>query len=181
MKFVLRGMRWVFIVVCLAVMSTGCATSPGSYNLTSAPPGDRFSRYSDLCVEVTASQGLSLTPSDLDRIKGLIISNVPAESAGRFKCVDESAAGPATIRAKVTITKYDEGNAMARLMLAGLGQMHIDADVVLSDSTTNDQLLRSEVKKSFAWGGIYGGGTQITDIEDGFAKAVAASFSGKKQ
>jgi len=85
------------------------------------------------------------------------------------------------MQALVYIKRYDEGNAFARVMLAGLGQMHIDATVTLKDMETKEQLAKYDVNKTFAWGGIYGGVTRITDLEDGFGKAVAASMSGKKE
>jgi hypothetical protein len=44
-------------------------------------------------------------------------------------------------------------------MLAGLGQIHIDADVILREYEKNESLAKYEVKKTFAWGGIYGGAT----------------------
>ena len=80
----------------------------------------------------------------------------------------------------MTIRKYEEGNAFARAMLAGLGKMHIDADVMLTDPVSNEQMAVYDVTKGFAWGGIYGAATGIRDIEDGFAKAVAAAIGGKK-
>jgi hypothetical protein len=180
MSFLRRGIRLLLVIACLAVLSTGCATSKGSYQVTSPPPEQTaLSKYSEICVEVSCSQGLSLTPSDLDRMKGLIVQSVPTECSNQFKCMDQPTPGSNAILAKVKITQYDEGNAFARWMLAGLGQMHIDAEVVLNDYTAGDELLRSQVTKTFAWGGLYGATTQITNIEDGFAKAVAASFTGK--
>src|SRR5262249_56796423 len=79
---------------------------------------------------------------------------------------------PPTLRASVTVTNYDKGNTFARFMLAGLGQIHIDAQVTLRDQDT-DELGRFQVNKTFAWGGIYGAITRVEDVEDGFAGAVA--------
>ena len=66
-------------------------------------------------------------------------------------------------------------------MLAGLGQMHIDADVVLRDPRSGTTFATYDVDKTFAWGGIYGASTSITDIEDGFAQSVAAAISGREK
>lgn len=66
-------------------------------------------------------------------------------------------------------------------MLAGLGQMHIDADVALIDPATDEQVAKYDVTKTFAWGGMYGGFTGIKDIEDGFAKAVASAIAERKK
>ena len=38
---------------------------------------------------------------------------------------------------------------------------------------------KSEVTKTFAWGGIYGGATGIKDVEEGFAEAVVQVILGQ--
>lgn len=37
------------------------------------------------------------------------------------------------------------------------------------------------LKKTFAWGGVYGAATSIEDIEDTFADGVAAAVTGQKE
>jgi hypothetical protein len=64
-------------------------------------------------------------------------------------------------------------------MLAGLGQIHIDADVILREYEKNESLAKYEVKKTFAWGGIYGGATGIEEVETGFARAVVSVIFGE--
>jgi hypothetical protein len=81
---------------------------------------------------------------------------------------------------KVVITKYDPGNAVARFMLAGLGQIRIEGDVVFSDAATGQQLAKYQVSKDFSFGGVYGGSTTIEDVEKGFAASVADILA-KKQ
>ena len=76
----------------------------------------------------------------------------------------------------MTFTTYDKGNAVARLMLIGLGQIHIDANVALIDATSNAILANYFVHKTFAWGGAYGGTTSIEDVESGFAASVVKIF-----
>jgi hypothetical protein len=78
-----------------------------------------------------------------------------------------------TTKIKIIFTQYDKGNAVARFLLAGLGQIHMDADVIFIDGATGAQLGRYQVSKQFAFGGIYGGSTSIEDVEVGFAKSVA--------
>ena len=81
------------------------------------------------------------------------------------------------------ITQYDEGNAFARAMLAGLGQIHIDEDFALLLSTTdaNDPVAEFALHKTFAWGGLYGGVTGIEKIEDTFARGVAEAIVGQSR
>ena len=40
----------------------------------------------------------------------------------------------------VTITRYDKGNVFARVMLVGLGQIHIDATVRLFTAEEREKL-----------------------------------------
>ena len=64
-------------------------------------------------------------------------------------------------------------------MVAGLGQIHIAADVQLIDVASGHVLARYTIEKIFAWGGMYGGSTTVEDVEAGFAQSVVAVF--KKQ
>src|SRR5690606_28290192 len=77
----------------------------------------------------------------------------------------------APVTMKVVFTEYDDGNAFARAMLAGLGQIEIEADVFLID-IEGKTLAQYEVSKTFAFGGIYGASTSIEDVEVGFIKSV---------
>jgi hypothetical protein len=80
------------------------------------------------------------------------------------------------VNVKMVFTGYDKGNAFTRFMLAGLGQIKIGANVLLIDPTSNRTVSEFEVSKDFAFDGLYGGTTRIEDVEDGFARSVAAIF-----
>jgi len=174
-------MKKVVLGLFLLLLATGCASTRGSVQMASPANEVQLARYSEIAVNVSCMSGVSLSSGDVERIDALILKHIPSECSGQFKAVNPANPGPSTLKADVLITKYDEGNAFARAMLAGLGQMHIDATVTLTDYTFGDQIAKSDVSKTFAWGGMYGGFTQIKDIEDGFATAVASSFSGKKK
>ena len=77
------------------------------------------------------------------------------------------------------MTRYDEGSAFARAMLAGLGQIQIDGKVSLRDRAQDALLGEYEVNKTFAWGGVYGASTTIRDVEEGFAQGVATLILGE--
>ena len=83
---------------------------------------------------------------------------------------------PGRLDIDVLMTRYDEGSSFARFMLPGLGQIHIDADVTLRDQDSGEVLAIYEVTKTFAWGGLYGGSTEIGEVEVGFAKAVVSGM-----
>lgn len=169
-------------LLILGLMLSGCATSRGSYSQVS-PPKDttQLNKFTDLIVKVDSRPEVSLTPSDKSRISDLIVNDIKKKYTDHFKSINPTKASADTLYALVTIKNYEQGNAFARLMLAGLGQMHINADVSLSDWGTKGNITQYEVNKTFAWGGLYGGTTRITDIEDGFAQTVAASIVGAQE
>ncbi|GAA0711082.1 hypothetical protein GCM10009105_12760 [Dokdonella soli] len=77
----------------------------------------------------------------------------------------------------MSITRYEKGNAFARAMLAGLGQIHIDGDVQVYAMPEHNRTMAFSVQKTFAWGGIYGGTTTIEDIEQSFAESIANALT----
>ncbi len=167
------------LVLCALVLFSGCASTTGSVRPTLSAPAPSLERFRHLEVSVEVNGDVPANVDAQQRILGLILENV--RKAGRFQPLQPESSRLETLKAKVVLTRYDEGNAFARYMLAGLGSMHIDAEVTLTPSETNQSVLaRYEVSKTFAWGGIYGAATTIRDIEDGFAKAVAVSITGKR-
>ena len=121
-------------------------------------------------------QGVVMTPSDIDRIT----EQVRAEIAGKFpNALAAATVGTTKARVKIVFTQYDEGNAFARFMLAGLGQIRIDGDVLLLAADSDIVLAQYQVSKQFAFGGLYGGTTTIRDVEKGFAKSVAEVLNDK--
>jgi hypothetical protein len=63
-----------------------------------------------------------------------------------------------------------------RFLLASLGAAHIDGMLRLeSDGAT---LAEYDVNKTFAWGGVYGAATEMSEIEQGFAERAAALIVG---
>ena len=174
----LRSMM-VMVVLATGLMS-GCATSKGSTNVVSPyKDGSQLAKYNELVVQVDAKEDIILTAEGKERIQKRITKFVKEDSPQRFKEINPATPGPSTLLTHVLIKRYDSGNAFARLMLAGLGQMHIDADVCVSDLATKEEHGRCEVTKTFAWGGLYGGATRIEDLEDGFSEAVAAFILGE--
>lgn len=170
----------VIILFSIALLS-GCASTGGSYKSIDSPlTSERGEKYSELLINVGSSNDISLTQESLDRMTKLVIENIKADANNRYKKINGSPDGAPALEVSVIIKKYEEGNAFARAMFAGLGQMHIDADVLLYDHATKEKLTQYEVNKTFAWGGAYGAFTSIKDVEIGFSKAVADSILGKK-
>src|SRR5215470_11955820 len=146
-------------LLLLTAWVSACATSPGVVSaIAPLKAGVNLGTYSSLAVEV---EGVELTPVDKERIRIRIVDAIMKEAPTRFKQLNVPTPMPPTLRASVTVTNYDKGNAFARFMLAGLGQIHIGAEVALRDEDTGDELGRFQVNKTFAWGGIYGAVTRV--------------------
>ena len=79
------------------------------------------------------------------------------------------------------VTRFNKGNAFARAMLAGLGQIHLDGTVTLLQLPDRTEAGKFSLKKTFAWGGIYGASTSMEDIERTFADGVAAAVTGQAE
>jgi hypothetical protein len=153
---------------CAGSASTPMLSGPavGAFNPAAAPIGP---------VSAEAAPGVPMASYDLERVTQLVHSDLAAAYPGRLVPAGV-AAKPGEVRVDMNFTTYDPGNAFARAMLAGLGQIHIAADVRLIDATTGNVTATYEVKKTFAWGGIYGGSTTIVDVEKGFAASVVDIF-----
>lgn len=170
----------VIILFSITLLS-GCASTGGSYKSIDSPlTSERGAKYSELLINIGSGNDISLTQESLDRMTKLVIENIKADANNRYKKINGSPDGASALEVSVIIKKYEEGNAFARAMFAGLGQMHIDADVLLYDHATKEKLTQYEVNKTFAWGGAYGALTTIKDVEIGFSKAVSDSILGKK-
>jgi TolA-binding protein len=126
-------------------------------------------------VNVNASAGVEITDLEKQRIAQLIGSDLEVQRLRNAANND-----PKDCVVEVTITRYQKGNAFARAMLAGLGQIHVDANVKVLAKMNNEKLADFALAKTFAWGGIYGAATSMEDIEKTFANGVAASLTGQE-
>jgi hypothetical protein len=168
-----RG-AYALLFVCLAL--AGCAGTVNPPTLTTAPT----TKFDPATVGIgrvsaQAAPGVAMTSEDLTRISGLVQAELASTYPDRVIAAG-GARRPGAVNVKLLFTQYDAGNAVARLMLAGLGQIHIAAKVLLTDMTTGRTVATFEASKTFAWGGLYGGSTQIGDVEVGFARSVAEIF-----
>lgn len=175
-------LRFVSVIVGLFILSlclAGCASSKGSVGPVATIKEDiSLTKYENVLIEVQNNENVQITTSDKERILMQIIAAIKKDYPARFKRINEGSADPVTLKAIVNITRYDKGNAFARAMLAGLGQMKIAADVTLIDCVSSESLCKYEATKTFAWGGMYGAVTSMETIEGGFAKAVAEGIVG---
>ena len=169
------------LVLASSFLLTACGPgSPGTMKALMAPlPDSALDRYTELTINLTEGAGVNLLPMDKQRLLERIVTRVKAKAPSRFAEINPPSPNGSSLHATVQLTRYDEGNAFARFMLAGLGQIHIDANVSLQDWGSHAELRKYLITKTFAWGGFYGLGTRITDVEEGFTEGVVAAILGE--
>ncbi|MCD6323450.1 MAG: DUF4410 domain-containing protein [Clostridiales bacterium] len=174
--------KLICLLIFLVVISYGCASTKATHNtIQPSDQGVEFVEFDNLEIKATKADEVKLQDHDMERIVGEIITKLKSKCPECFNEINENCDKNSTLCINVNFTRYDKGNAFARAMLAGLGQMHIDALVTVEDKDIDKMIAEYEVKKTFAWGGIYGGATKIEDIEPAFADAIVSLLLQEKE
>jgi hypothetical protein len=161
------------VALSVAVFASGCATTvPKAAFTQSISVESRVGAADKTSATITADPGLNLQDFDRARMQQKVENAISAKKAGNLGIADRD------VLVEVKITRYEKGNAFARAMLAGLGQMHIDGKVDVYVLPERTLIGSFTLNKTFAWGGIYGAVTSMEDIEQTFAEGVAASVTG---
>lgn len=170
MDVVKKSFAVLLSVVFLAGLS-GCAGSAPSAEFKK-PISDihRMCLSDEATVKIVAADGVILNDVSRQRLESRLLQTINTKKKGvQCKTTDKRSY---VLSSK--ITQYEEGNAFARFMLAGLGQIHIDGDFALSIlPSESDPVAEFTIQKTFAWGGAYGASTRIEDVEPAFAEGVA--------
>ncbi len=153
----------ILCIAALAALLAGCAGSVSAPTAVTALPADQKGA---LHLSADADASLKMSDGDLglisQKVRGYIQAQTPAVLA------DQAGA----LKMKIHFTRFDRGNAFARAMVMGLGQIVIEATVTLQDSS-GKPVAEYKVSKDFAGGGVLGATTTVEDVEEGFAKSVA--------
>ena len=164
------------LITAVGLGATGCATSPPQATFTHELPKQHLIDRNDaVTVTVDARSGVSVADYERQRLAQLIEQKIDAE-----KATSAISGERRDYELDVELTRYEKGNAFARAMLAGLGQIHIDAHVTLISLPEKKSIADFDVSKTFAWGGIYGGATSIEDVEPAFAEGIAEAVTQAK-
>ncbi len=168
----------LFAALLLASMLlAGCAGTAGSRNvLKPLQDGSSLKRYSNLVLEAKSVPGVPIRPEEMNVMVALISHKIRQHELNHFDNVSDKPNDVPALQASLLFTRYEEGSSAARFMMAGFGQIHIDAKLALRDMETQELLAEYEVGKTFAWGGIYGASTTIKDVREGFVEAVVAAL-----
>lgn len=164
----------VRLVACtvLVMMVAACAESVAPPQAVVVLPAEQMRSLHLKTVTAEAGPGVAMTPDDLSRNSQQVLAQIRASSPAVLAGPGDAAGAPEQTM-KLVFTKYDEGSSFGQFMLAGVGQIYIEADVLIIDDATGRQLADYKVSKDFSFGGLYGGTTTIRDVEKGFAKSVA--------
>lgn len=166
--------RSIFIIATLTLM-WGCAGSIPKPEFTDKVGEHKTLDGNDIAaINVQPADGVAMLAAEVQRIRELVEQQLTVKQA-----LNPAGGDAVNYDVDVVITKYAKGSAFARAMLAGLGQIHIDGTITVTPSGAGEVASEFTVKKTFAWGGIYGGATRIEDVEPAFAEGVAAGLTGQ--
>jgi hypothetical protein len=152
-------------VTLLGLLLAGCAGSVSAPTPVQPLAADQRANLHISAVSADAAPGVEMSDGDLDMICAKVKSYAQTEAPG---VISDAGQG---LKMQLHFTKFERGSAFARAMLAGLGQIRIEATVSLVDAsgTTVGQYA---VSKDFSIGGVVGASTTVEDVEEGFAKSV---------
>jgi hypothetical protein len=122
-------------------------------------------------VDVTCTSGpdAKMDSVTLERIKAGTLYELDHAKPASLLAKANPDARPVSL--KINFTAYDKGDAAARLVLMGLGQIHIDGDIEILDAS-GKTIGVYKIAKQFAIGGMLGAVTTIEDVEGGFENSV---------
>lgn len=158
-------------------MLGGCAsTAPKAAYSQKIAVEQQVTAPDQAAVKVDAASGVNMLESEKTRLGEKIKLKIDDRKATHKRDGDAR-----SYSVELMVTRYEKGNAFARAMLAGLGQIHIDGDVALYLLPEHTKVGEFHMTKTFAWGGVYGGATSMEDIETTFADGVAAAVTGQEE
>jgi hypothetical protein len=153
----------------LAALLAGCAGSVSAPTAIQPLSTEQKAALHLSDVSADAADGVAMSDGDFGIICQKVKTYIQAQSPGAFT---DPASSDAALKMKIHFTRFDRGNAFARFMLIGLGQIVIEATVTL-ENRSGVTVAQYKVAKDFANGGVIGATTTVDDVEDGFAKSVA--------
>jgi hypothetical protein len=172
-----RASALVALAITTLILS-GCAGVPFT-PLQPPPAGYAADKFDFLAVSVAPHEGVELLAPDKERLTQSIIKQAQASHLGHFKGFNPVESSPNTLVLEVEMTRYEKGNAAARLMLAGLGQIHVDGLVTVKNKDTGAMLGKYAVQRTYFGGGLMGATTSVEQIETQFAVGVIAGAASK--
>jgi len=162
------------ILLVVSLYLTACASSVPKVEYAQKPESRIHLDANDQAdIAIETASGISMVEYEKQRLAQRI-----KEKLDELKLANQDSGVATQYDVKLTVTRYEKGSAFARAMLAGLGQIHLEATVLLFSHDSKEKLADFKVVKTFAWGGIYGASTTMEDLEPPFAEAIARALAG---
>jgi uncharacterized protein DUF4410 len=137
----------------------------------------RIASPDQAAVSVDAvNDSVKILPMECERFAEVIKQKIDTR-----KVANAGGSGSRSFAVDLHLSRYDKGNAFARAMLAGAGQIHIEGKVQVYQLPEHTLVGEFQLSKTFAWGGIYGASTSMQDIESTFADGIAATLTGQNE
>ena len=138
-------------VVAADILISGCATNiPKAEMSKDVVSAYKIDADDQPTIKVTTAAGVNATEDEKEHFRNLVTDKLNARRAHNAANNDSK-----KCEVDITVTKFEKGSKFARAMLAGLGQIHLDANVVVVSTDGGDKLDAFKVSKTFAWGGLY--------------------------
>ena len=156
------------LLMSALVMLTGCmATQPVTWNKAEEM---NLAKGGKVAVEASCE----MPPTDLAFLQTDIQEKVKSVLAGNENARD-------AYKIEVAITKYDKGNAFARFMLIGLGQMYLYGTVEITQGNPPVVIRAGDFKKNYCVGGLVGGTASMQkDVLPKVGKAIADAIAAQQ-
>jgi hypothetical protein len=159
----------------LVLLGAGCASTPPEAEFVNKPTAAVVVQKSDTVnVGVNAADGVTMPDLERQRMTQLLQTALATKQS-----LNATGPSPLPYQLDLQVTRYDEGSAVGRALLIGVGQIHLEGTVTLYTLPDHSQLEQFKVSKDFAFGGIYGATTTMADIEKALAEGIANTVTGR--
>jgi len=174
----MRGVAFYLVIGGSAiVLTTGCAPNrPKAQFSQTIVPESRIAAKDEAKVKVEAGAGVHITESEKAELAEIIDMYITDR-----KITNSREGEKKTYDVNILLTRYENASAVARVLMGGLGQIHIDGEVTLLEMPERKPLGKFTISKTCAWGDTYGGIARMRDIELTFADGVAAALTGEQE
>src|SRR5581483_1543201 len=132
-------------VALVIAITAGCASSMPKPEYSRPIVADAHISAPDLAqVTVNAADDVKILPMEEERLSQKIKAKIDARKSANVRT------GQAiTYEVELHLTRYEKGNAFARAMLVGLGQIHIEGKVSLFQMPAHTLVGEFDLKKTF--------------------------------
>jgi hypothetical protein len=173
-----RGMNFApaaSVSFAVMLLLSGCATTAPEANfIKPIAPASRLTIQDKVEVHIKPHGNLYVSNFDRRRLTARLQGRLES-----MKMLNPPNGKKRSYSIEVTLTRYDEGDALTRLLFFGFGQVHVNGTVLVAELPSKAIVGEFTVHKAFAWGGPYGGFTDIEDVEKGFADGVVLALTGQ--